>query len=123
MQNEKIWIIVLILINVAMIITCGYFYVTKDRVPPKISFSQNDIIYEDDIPQSELLKGVGAVDKVDGDISDRVVIEKILKNEDRGAVVVYYAACDYSGNVAKASREFAAKFAKPEHKQEATKEE
>lgn len=112
MRNEKFWIIFLILINIALIGVCGYFYVTKDKTPPKISFSQNDIIYEEGIPQSELLKGVGAVDKIDGDISDRVVIEKILENEERGAVVVYYAACDYSGNVAKASREFAAKFEK-----------
>lgn len=112
MRNEKFWIVFLILLNIALVCTCGYFYVNKDRQPPKISFSENDIVYEEGIAESELLKGVGAVDKQDGEISDRVVIEKILKNEERGAVVVYYAACDYSGNVAKASREFAAKFPK-----------
>ena len=110
MQKEKILVIVLIVINIALIGVCGYSYVTQDRLPPKISFSENDTVYTHGIAESELLKGVGATDKQDGDVSNRVVIEKILENAEKGNVVVYYAACDYSGNVAKASREFPAKF-------------
>lgn len=114
-KKEKILVIILIIINIALIGVCSYFYATQDRLPPKISFSENDTIYQPGIDEEELLKGVGATDKKDGDVSSRIVIEKILENEEKGNVVVYYAACDYSGNVAKASREFAAKY--PKHTQ------
>lgn len=82
----------------------------KDRQKPSISFSANDVVYTRDMDQDLLMAGVSATDNIDGNISNRIVIEKILENEKTSTAVVYYAVCDYSGNVNKASREFAADF-------------
>lgn len=110
MQRSNILIISLISINIILVIICGFFYIKKDRSEPKIAFEANDTVYTVGMDTNDLLTGMTAVDNKDGDISDRIVIEKILENKDKNAAVVYYAVCDYDGNVAKASREFPARF-------------
>jgi len=106
MQRYRVFIILMVAIDVILVCICGYFYVTKDRKAPKISFAENDTIYSENTTNDQLMKGVGATDNRDGDLSSRIVIEKILDNNDSDTVVVYYAVCDYDGNVAKASRVF-----------------
>lgn len=110
MQRNSILIISLISINIILVIICGFFYIKKDRSEPKIAFEANETVYTVGIDTNDLLTGMTAVDNKDGDISDRIVIEKILENKDKNVAVVYYAVCDYDGNVAKASREFPARF-------------
>ena len=110
MKNNKILIILLILINIALLTVCSVFYLKKDKQPPKISFSADETIYMHDIDNAMLTSCVSATDNKDGDISDRIVIEKILENKNNNTAVVYYAVCDYSGNVAKASREYKANY-------------
>lgn len=110
MTWEKWLSISLIILNIALLLLCGFFYLKKDRVEPKISFSASEVVYSSDMDQTLLLEGVTANDSVDGDITDRIVVEKILENQDEQTAVVYYAVCDYSGNVSKASRVFDADF-------------
>lgn len=110
MQRNSILIISLISINIILVIICGFFYIKKDRSEPKIAFVANETTYTTGMDTNDLLTGMTAVDNKDGDISDRIVIEKILENKDKNVAVVYYAVCDYDGNVAKASREFPARF-------------
>lgn len=110
MKNNRLIIIILILINAILICVCGFFYLSKDRVAPKLQFSSNDAIYSPDCDESILLNGVSASDNKDGDISDRIVIEKIVENREANTAVIYYAVSDHSGNVSKASREFGATY-------------
>ncbi|MCR5798821.1 MAG: hypothetical protein K6G69_01985 [Lachnospiraceae bacterium] len=109
-MNSKVTVILLIVIDIAMLGICAFFYINKDGQRPKISFTENTAVYTADIGNDILLEGVSAQDNVDGDITDRVVVEKILENRDDNSAVVYYAVCDYSGNVSKASRVFKAEF-------------
>jgi len=111
-MRDRIIVIGLIVIDVALLVLCGYFYMHKDRQKPTISFSTNDVVYTNDVDKELLLEGISSIDNADGDISDRIVIEKILEDEKNSRAVVYYAVCDYSGNVNKASREFKASYSK-----------
>ena len=110
MQKSNIVLIALISINIILAVICGFFYIKKDRTEPKLSFTADDTVYTVGMDTDELIKGMSAIDSKDGDISDRIVVEKILENKDKNVAVVYYAVCDYDGNVAKASREFPARF-------------
>lgn len=105
-MNNKVLIIILVTINLVLLGVCGFFYVNKDRQKPKIEFTAADVLYSEGMDTTELMQGISARDNVDGDISDRIVIEKITVNESANTAVVYYAVCDYSGNVSKASRVF-----------------
>ena len=52
--------------------------------------------------------GINAYDTKDGDLTSRIVVEKVVLNRDAQTAVVYYAVADYSGNVTKQSRVFPA---------------
>ena len=59
----------------------------------------------------DLIVGINAYDAKDGDITDRIVVEKVVLNKDAETAVVYYAVADHSGNVTKQSRVFPANIA------------
>ena len=94
--------------SVALLVLCVFFYVRSDRVAPEFRFSAMDLVYGPRTEEADLLGGVLAFDGVDGDVSDRIAVEKVVVNNNRGTAVVYYAVSDLSGNVAKQSRVFPA---------------
>lgn len=51
-----------------------------------------------------LLEGITAYDSKAGDVTDRIVLEKLIERREDNIVVVFYAVSDRTGNVAKASR-------------------
>lgn len=55
--------------------------------------------------RSDLLRGVTAYDKVDGDVTDSIVVESVSLLDSDGTISVGYAAFDSAGNVAKVKRE------------------
>lgn len=110
MNRLKALAIFLIIIDAALLAICGFYYINRDSSAPKIEFAPSDIEYNSEIDKNLLLESVIAVDAEDGDISERIVIEKIIEDEENSVAVVYYAVCDYAGNVAKASRQFTAKY-------------
>ena len=97
-------------INVILIIVCAVLYFRTDRIAPYFEFQALSVRYREGMDQSELLAGITARDNVDGDITDRVVIEKMIEDTQDGSVVVFYAVSDRAGNVAKTSRVFEAVF-------------
>ena len=91
--------------DIALLAVSAVLYSRQDRVVPAISFSANDIVYEEGMDESLLMEGVSASDDRDGDVSESLLIEKISTTS-QGDVIVTYAAMDSSNNVAKASRVF-----------------
>ena len=80
-------------------------YLSRDKVPPVISFSEADALtYEEGTTDEELLRGISAYDDVDGDVSDSLKVEFVAADPENGTVTVTYAARDKSNNVAKASQ-------------------
>lgn len=86
----------------------AYNRVRTDNTAPKITIDQPEQIPEISVqdPQDAMLQGISAWDSRDGDVTDRMIVEKITKLDASGQVQVTYAAFDKSGNVAKAQRIF-----------------
>ena len=108
MNNPRAATIVFAILDLILVAVFGFMYLSKDRVPPVIQFQPTELTYMASTLNDELLSGAHAVDSKDGDVSDRVVIEKIVLNKTTQNAVVYYAASDYDGNVGKSSRTFPA---------------
>ena len=83
-------------------------YERSDREEPEFRFSALNLTYDSDTTDNDLIDGINAYDAVDGDLTSRIVVEKVVLNKDAKTAVVYYAVADYSGNVAKQSRVFPA---------------
>lgn len=108
MKDSGKWAIVFTVLNLILIVVCVVLLLNRDRKAPMLSFSENDLIYYSGIDNEKLLQGVAAMDAKDGDVSDRIVVEKIVQNKNENRAVVYYAVTDLDGNAAKASRVFEA---------------
>ena len=108
MKDSGKWAIVFTVLNLILIVVCVVLLLNRDRKAPVLSFSENDLIYYSGIDNEKLLQGVAAMDAKDGDVSDRIVVEKIVQNKNENRAVVYYAVTDLDGNAAKASRVFEA---------------
>lgn len=110
MKHSKIIGIALAVVNAILIIVCAAMYLKSDRTEPKMEFQAVDTVYREGMNPAELFEGITAFDRVDGVITDRIVIEKITENPKDSCVVVFYAVSDKAGNVAKSSRMFPAMF-------------
>ena len=108
MKQSKIIAIAFMIGNLVLIIFCAVFYLKADRKAPQFSFGASELTYAEGMDSSLLLTGITAVDDKDGDLTDRIVVEKVVWNPQRDAVVVYYAVSDQAGNVSKISRQFPA---------------
>ena len=110
MRRGSILTIILFLGSAAWIAVGAFLWVKADRKAPEIIFFESELRYEPWMQTEELMTAVSAYDDRDGDVSDRIVVEKIVENRNESAVVVYYAVSDTAGNVTKASRHFVAEF-------------
>lgn len=104
--KQKIIVISLIIVNISLIGFLGFRYIGQDSKKPKLEFSAVEVIYSEDMDIDELKQGVTARDDKDGDISNRIVVEKVTINYEKKAAVAYFAVSDSSGNVTKASKMF-----------------
>lgn len=110
MKQGRIIGIILSVINVILVVTCVVFYMKADRTAPEFEVRAADIVYREGVDNAELLEGITAYDNVDGEVTDRIVIEKMIENRENGSLVVFYAVSDKAGNVAKFSKAFQAAF-------------
>jgi hypothetical protein len=76
-----------------------------DTKAPKIEINTERVEVSVLDPKSALLQGVTAMDNVDGDVTESVVVESVSLLNPDGTISVSYAAFDSTGNVAKATRE------------------
>ncbi len=119
MRHSKQIAVIITILNIALVIVCAVVWLRMDRTGPEFKFLISELVYKQDTKDAELMEGITASDARDGDVTDRIVIEKIIKNEKESAVVVFYAVSDAAGNVVKTSRVFPASFAAEEAEPEA----
>lgn len=81
-----------------------YLYTNTDREGPRIQLVVDDILYHENEDISILLEGVTAVDDVDGDVTDSLIVEAIYPSADGTKAKIVYAAMDSSNNVTKKER-------------------
>lgn len=103
-SNRLAWIFaglstVLLVLSVVLILQI-------DRTDPEIQFEDIDLIYSPDMDIGILYEGVTAYDEKDGDLTDKIVIEKIVSSPDSKSVSVTYAVMDSSNNFNKKVRVF-----------------
>lgn len=110
MKQEKIIGITFAALGAVLVVLCGILYLKADRTAPVIAFESVDTVYREGMDEAEILAGAKAYDSVEGDVTGRIVIEKIIEVPEDGQAVVFYAVSDSAGNVAKASRVFEAVF-------------
>ncbi len=108
MKNGKTLGIMLAIANAVLAIVGVVLYIGTDRKEPTFEFTETNVIYEEGMEESRLLEGIMAYDNVDGDLTDKIVVEKRIENQEQNSVVIFYAVSDSAGNVAKCSREFTA---------------
>jgi hypothetical protein len=77
---------------------------SKDTQSPQIRIEAGELAVSVQDPQSALLQGVTAQDRVDGDVTDLVVVAQVQLLDSDGTIQVTYAAFDRSGNATRAVR-------------------
>lgn len=110
MKHDKVISVVLTALNVVLVVVCAILYYRTDRIEPRFVIQPTEIFYTPGMDEILLYEGINAHDNRDGDISDKIVIEKAVENRSEGTAIVYYAVSDASGNVAKFSKLFPAKY-------------
>ena len=97
---EKKVVLILFIINILLLCVLVIVHLRLDKEPPVITVNDT-ITYSKDMSKQEILSVIQAVDQVDGDVSETLVIEKIVPNEERMSAWVTCGALDTSGNIAK----------------------
>lgn len=95
-----------IILIVAVVIFGAYLCYAKiisDSTPPVVVCDKDEIVVSVEASDKELMKGVTALDKRSGDVTDSLVIESISTFADDERIIVY-AAIDEQGNVGRAHR-------------------
>lgn len=91
-------------LNLILIIVCVFFFLGKDRTAPVITIEDCNYVYEEDLPVELLYQGVTAYDQEDGDLTEHVVVEKVVADRTNGKATITYGVSDSSGNVGKKTR-------------------
>jgi len=91
-------------LDILLMAVCIIFYLGLDKTAPEITLGEVNYVYEEDFPESFLLEAVSAWDEKDGDLTEKVVVEKVVTDKLWKKAVITYGVADSSGNVSRASR-------------------
>ena len=102
-MKERTYGIILGTVNIVLLVVCGVLFLGKDRNAPEIVLSNVDFVYAAEQGEAVLFEGVTAMDQEDGELTDSVVIEKIVTDVEKETATITYGVADSAGNVGKAS--------------------
>ena len=94
----------LVVLNILLLTVCVVLYLEDDRKAPRITLKEVEYDYEIGMSEEILLEGVQAWDEKEGDVTNRVIIEKIVTDKKQNRAIITYGVADSAGNVSKASR-------------------
>ena len=105
MRRVKLgFVFVTLLLFVIYIVNKWMLYNQLDASYPEITFEQDVLEVSVGVAEEELLEGVNASDKRDGDVTDTILIESMSNMLDGNQRIVTYAAFDKDNHVGKAER-------------------
>lgn len=107
-MRKRTTILLISLIVICVAVFLGYQAFDRlrtDTRPPEITLDAQSLSLSVTDSREALLQGVSAEDKVDGNVTDSIVVESVNLLDNTGRASVSYAAFDKTGNVAKAQRE------------------
>lgn len=108
MKQSKVIGIILVVLNIALVVVCIILSARQDKTKPVFDFQAAEVVYRTGMDEEKLKEGITARDNADGDITDRIVVEKIVTDPAENTAVVFFAVSDKAGNVAKCSKVFPA---------------
>lgn len=94
----------LVILNLLAIAVGVVLYLGEDKTAPELTLKEVEYLYEEGITEEILLEGVNAWDAQDGDVTDKVVVEKIITDKGQKKATVTYGVADSAGNVSRAFR-------------------
>lgn len=105
MKKIRIWSVILLIVSATVFSVFKiYEQMSRDNKPPEINCQEEELVLSVAADESELLKGVKAVDNRSGDVSDSLVVESLSGFTEDGVRIITYAAIDESGNVVRRER-------------------
>ena len=105
MKKFRVFSIMLLMVSTAAFIVFQvYIHQVQDTVPPVVTCASDTLTVNVESAEEELFRGVSAVDKRSGDVTDTLVIEKMSAFTEEGTRVITYAAVDESKNVGRCER-------------------
>lgn len=106
MRNLKIIVVVLFLVvSIAFTALFCYNFVVADRTAPVIYCDGEPLEVSVSASDRDLCAGLQATDDRDGDITDRIIVQKVSRLISNNTAVVSYAVFDSSSNVCTFSRD------------------
>lgn len=103
MRRVKLgFVFVTLLLFAIYIVNKWMLYNQLDASYPEITFEQDVLEVSVGVAEEELLEGVNASDKRDGDVTDTILIESMSNMLDGKQRIVTYAAFDKDNHVGKA---------------------
>lgn len=103
-SKNNIMMLVLLVLIVILGIRCYRVTSKMDESAPIITFTDQMLAFREGEDNGKLLNDVRAIDNIDGDVSDTLIVEKIYPNEKEKKAIVTYAAIDKSYNLGKVTR-------------------
>ena len=91
-------------LNLVLMAVCLILYMGKDRSAPEIILREAGYVYEEGLPEHILLSGVTARDAEDGDLTGKIVVEKVVTDTVQKTAIITYGVADEAGNVLRVSR-------------------
>ncbi len=98
-------LVIFLLSSIAFLGFKQYKAYSKDNEGPEITYQSDSISVSVNASEQDLLQEVTAFDKVEGDVTASIMIEKISKFTSPGKRTITYAAFDSSNNITKRERE------------------
>jgi hypothetical protein len=92
---------------VVVLVLFGVFQLRQlktDKTLPTITVSEQTLKVGLNVTTEELLAGVTAYDKKDGDLTQKIIVESISRFVEPGVSIVKYVVCDSDNHVASATR-------------------
>ena len=77
---------------------------TRDKTPPTITDNLGPISISVADPTEALMQGLTATDNRDGDLTDKMIVERISRFFEKGVVNVDYVVFDQAGNIGRYTR-------------------
>lgn len=102
-MKQRLLTVMLLTVCIVLGVIGFFLYVGQDKRPPEISLEEMSITYREGDNYDVLLKGIKAKDNRDGDLSNKVFVDRIIPTEN-GKAVVYYGVVDSNKNVGTAAR-------------------
>ena len=100
-MKNRTYGIILGILNIVLLVISGVFFLGKDKNAPEIFLPGSSLVYAEEAGTETLFRGVTAFDEEDGELTDEVVIEKIVPDRDKATATITYGVADSAGNVGK----------------------